>query len=452
MTSTKRPYFRLESRFANSPAGEPELYRLEEVEGRWNVSRREFAATTAALGVFCAGLLTGKVRAQDQDEGPFFEMEALNAHIAPVWAVAFSRNGKWLASGAYDEKIKIWDVAAKTVLKTIEAKMAVQCLVFTPDNRMLVAGGTAAANRPCLTIYDAGSGDVYKTLGASGGSITALACDPEGKTVATGSKDKTIKIWDIKSGAKFETQRKHKGEIQTLVFSPDGKNLISGSADATVKIWEPKTGRLLKTLDGHSGPVHALDVSPDNKTIASGGAEQSIILWDRVTGHVLKKIQAEATVYSLAYSPNSTILVSGGADKIVRIWDGVTGYGLGVLEGHTAAIHGVAFHPQNILVASAGADKSIRLWNAAAGELVSMFFDPAATAKGNSAISYKSTDLSGQTSSSVMPCLAPLPAGAVCICNCVPGQYVPSVSLPANAGTCGVVCQCNKICTCIPVV
>ncbi len=452
MIQPKRPYFRLESRFANGPAGEPELYKLEEVEGRWKVSRREFVATTAALGVFCAGLLTGKVRAQDQDEGPFFEMEVLNSHTAPVWAVAFSKNGKWLASGAYDEKIKIWDVAAKTLLKTIEAKMAVQCLCFTPDNRYLVAGGTASADRPCLLIYDALSGDLYKNLGESGGNVTALACDPEGKTLATGSKDKTIKIWDIKNGSKFETQRKHKGEIQALVFSADGKNLISGSADTAVKIWDPKTGRLLKTLDGHSGPVHALDVSPDNKTIASGGAEQSIILWDRFNGNILKKIQAEATVYALAYSPNSTILVSGGADKIIRIWDGVTGYGLGTLEGHTAAVHGVAFHPQNILVASAGADKSIRLWNAAAGELVSVFFDPAATAKGNSAISYKYTDLNGQSVSSVLPCRAPLPSGAVCTCNCVPGQYVPSVSLPANAGTCGVVCQCNKICTCIPVV
>jgi WD40 repeat protein len=452
MVRSKRPYFRLESRFENEAAGEPELFSLSEAQGEWKVSRREFVATAAALGVLWAGLLTNKTSGQDQEENILLEMEVLHSHTAAVGAIAFSPNGKGLASGADDEKIKIWDVSSKTLLKTIDARMAVQCLCFTPDGRYLVAGGTSSANRPGLLIYDANSGDVFKNLGENGAQITAVACDPEGKILASGSKDKTIKVWEIKSGSNLLTLRKHKGEILALVFSPDGKNLISGSTDKQVKIWDSKNGRLLKTLEDHTGSVYALDISPDGKTIASGGAEQTIMLWDRMSGDILKKIQADASVFSLAYSPNGLILVSGGADKIIRIWDGASGYSLGTLEGHTGAVHGVAFSPLDLLVASASADKSVRLWNAAAGELVSIFFDPAATAKGNSAISYKYTDLNGQTVNNVLRCSAPLPAGAICTCNCIPGTYVPSIPLPTNTGTCGVVCQCNKICTCIPVV
>jgi WD40 repeat protein len=452
MTQSKRPYFRLESRFENGTAGAPELFNLEQVQGEWKMSRRAFVATSAALGALCAGLWTGKTRAQELEEGSLFEMEVLSSHTASVRAVAFSPNGKWLASGADDEKVKIWDVSSKALLKVIDTKMAVQCLCFTPDNRYVAAGGTARSNRSRLVIYDAESGDVYKKLDENTGSITALACDPEGKLLATGNKDKNVKLWDIRSGANRFIFRKHKGEILSLVFAADGKTFLSGSADQQIKIWDPKTGRVLKTLEGHSGPVHALSVSPDNKTIASGGAEQFIFLWDRYKGTVLNKIPTVASVYALAFSPNSMILVSGHADKVIRVWDGTTGYALDTLEGHTAAVQNLSFHPASILIASAGADKSVRIWNAAAGELLSILFDPAATAKGSSAISYKVTDLNGQSTGNVLPCRTPLPAGAVCTCHCVPGQYVPSVSLPAHSDACKVVCQCNKICTCIPVV
>ncbi|KFZ20614.1 hypothetical protein V501_00012, partial [Pseudogymnoascus sp. VKM F-4519 (FW-2642)] len=124
------------------------------------------------------------------------------------------------------------------------------------------------------------TGGLQKTLAGHSGSVWAVAFSPDGKQIASGSDDETIKLWDVRTGGLQKTLAGHSGRIRAIAFSPDGKQIASGSDDETIKLWDVRTGGLQKTLAGHSGRIRAIAFSPDGKQIASGSYDKTIKLWD----------------------------------------------------------------------------------------------------------------------------------------------------------------------------
>ena len=163
----------------------------------------------------------------------------------------------------------------------------------------------------------------------------------------------------------------HRDNVTSIVFSPDGKTIASGSLDKTVGVCEVATGRLIRRLEDHTDEVNAVAFSADGKTIASAGRDNTIDLWDAENGDVLVTIESPTAVRSIAFSPDGTTLASGGEDKTLRLWQVSDGQLVRGLPGHSAAIRAVAFSPVWPIVASAGDDNSIRLWNAETGLAIS---------------------------------------------------------------------------------
>jgi WD40 repeat protein/uncharacterized caspase-like protein len=194
--------------------------------------------------------------------------------------------------------------------------------------------------------------------------IRAIAISADGRWLASGSHDQTIKLWDLQSGVLQQTFEGHTNLVTTVTLSAAGNRLISGSGDNTLKLWDCRTGRLIKTLSGHSGWVLAIALSPDGKTLASGSADGSIKLWNLETGQERWTLTGHlGWVRSVAISPDGAFLVSGSDDQMLKLWSLKTGELLETFSGHGDRVSFVAFSPDGQKLVSASTDQSIKLWH-----------------------------------------------------------------------------------------
>jgi WD40 repeat protein len=156
--------------------------------------------------------------------------------------------------------------------------------------------------------------------------VLSVAYNPDGKQLASGSVDQTVKIWDATTGQEIRTLRGHTGAVWSLAYSPDGKRLASASADTTVKVWDATTGREILTFKGHTNPAGPVAFSPDGKCIASGDDHAMVKVWDATTLQELDSLEGDAGwVSSVAFSPDGKRLtISWLKDGTVSVWEVLT--------------------------------------------------------------------------------------------------------------------------------
>jgi WD40 repeat protein len=285
-------------------------------------------------------------------------------HSETVTSVAFSPDGKTLASGSLDSRIKLWDVSTGKELRTLIGHR-VTSVAFSPSGQTLANGNLDNT----IELWDAPTGreGVFPLTGHSS-FVTSVAFSPDRKILASGSYDDTVKLWVFSTGKELHTLKGHSGGVNSVAFSPDGKILASGSADDTVKLWVVSTGKELRTLKGHSDAINSVAFSPDGKTLASGSADDTVKLWDVATVTELRTLKGHSsTVNSVAFSPDGKTLMSGSGDTTIKLWDVSTGKELRTLKGHSNAVWAVAFCPDEKTLASGSEDHSVKLWDVSTG-------------------------------------------------------------------------------------
>jgi WD40 repeat protein len=298
---------------------------------------------------------------------------------SPVTRIVFSPDGSLMASAggeSNDGVVTLWGVPSGKVVGTLTGHVRdVRALAFTHDGKTLATGGGDRSIRLWNVATRQQTGMLQEPNGlidpkAEFAGILAVAYSPDGNSVATASDDGQVSIYGLAPAGPIRSWVAHADAAASLAYSPDGQTLVSGGYDKVIKFWNPATGELVRTLDGHKGWVMSLAFSHDGQTLASGSYDRSIRLWNVADGVERHKLAGHtATVRALAFSHNDKVLASGSADHTVRLWNPVSGQEQAALTGHDGSVRGVSFAPDDRLLASGGEDKAIKLWNVDSREL-----------------------------------------------------------------------------------
>ena len=233
-------------------------------------------------------------------------------------------------------------------------------MAISKDGKTLATGNDDGT----VKLWDIAAERVNWTLNAHKAPVWTLALSPNGDYLATGSDDGQAKIWDLKTQKELHALA-NTGGVRAVAFDQDGKKLLTGDRNGTVKIWDVQSGEEIgKEIKAHAGLVVAVAFAPDGKTMASASGDKTIKVWDAASGKEKLTLQGhESGVYGIAFAPTGRYLVTGGWDRTVRLWDLDSGSQIAKLEGHTQDVWSVAFNPEGTLFASTGEDQMVRIWD-----------------------------------------------------------------------------------------
>lgn len=290
--------------------------------------------------------------------------EPLIGHSKQVNSLAFSPDSKTLATAANDQTVKLWDVSThKPMGKPLRGHSGhVNSVAFSPDGKILASGGDDETVR----LWDvARRKPLGEPLTDHSGSVASVAFSPDGKILAS-ANNQTVQLWDVVAREPLgEPLAGDAGDVESVAFSPDGKILASGSHE-TVQLWDVAGRKPLgEPLAGHNGPVWSVAFSPDGKTLASGG-DTTVRLWDVRSRQLYLTLSDSGSVpLSVAFSPDGKILAEASIGRRLRLWDVSAPPSLGEpLTGQSGAVTGVAFSQDGRILAVASDDNTVRLWNA----------------------------------------------------------------------------------------
>ncbi len=285
----------------------------------------------------------------------FRERNRLAGHTDVVNSISFSPDGKTIASGSFDNTVKLWNVEGKQLFTLTGHTDVVHSVSFSPDGKTI-----ASASRDKTIKLWSIEGKELLTLTGHTNTVYSVSFSTDGKTIASASRDKTIKLWSVK-GKQLLTLTEHTEGVNCVSFSPDGKTIATGSFDNTVKLWSVE-GKQLQTLIGHTDGIMSVNFSPDGKTIASGSFDNTVKLWS-VEGKQLQTLTGHTVgVNSVSFSPDGKTIGSGSFDKTIKLWS-VEGKQLQTLIGHTVGVNSVSFSPNGQTIATASRDNTIKLWS-----------------------------------------------------------------------------------------
>jgi WD40 repeat protein len=306
------------------------------------------------------------------------EQTRLHGQTDEVWSVAFTSGDKYLVSGGRDGKIKVWDLATAQEREIpLDKKLpawSVWSVAVSPDSKTLAVARGEMWKRGDLTLWEASTGRKLAALPGHEGMIWSVTFSSDGKTLASGSVDHTVKLWDAVTGRLRSTLR-HTGPVHCVCFSPDGRLVAAAGLDGNVKIWDIALGTVKQTLPGPNGDATSLAFSADGDTLAVGYGRRNfdrlsgVILWDWRAQRKRKTLAGHAEgIFSICFSPDRRVLATASADGTVKLWDPATGHLRGTLRGHRGLVIALAFDSASRTLATGGADGTIRLWEAAPGK------------------------------------------------------------------------------------
>jgi WD40 repeat protein len=285
----------------------------------------------------------------------------VRAHPGGIRALALSADGKWLLSGGMDEALRLWPGGRLQEVRCIAGDVGpVQGIALAP-NAKWCASCALRLFKPDMVVqlWDLSTGQERRRLRGHSDILHAVAISPDGRRVASGSADRTIRIHAIdKPGSPSLCLTGHTATVTAVVFLPAGDTLLSASQDGTVRLWDAKTGAARGSVGAQVGQVAAIAYGGPTKQLAMAGSGVRLRQMD---GTFIELLGA-GQVSSLAYSRDGRLVLTGGKDRVLRVWRAGDGIELHRFEAHTDLIHAVALSPDGRTAFSGGADGALRCW------------------------------------------------------------------------------------------
>ncbi|KAF8699922.1 protein kinase, partial [Rhizoctonia solani] len=287
-------------------------------------------------------------------------------HESFVYSVAFSPDGKSVASGSEDKTIRIWSAYEPTPIgNPFKGHTAGVCsVVYSPLGDMIASGSLDHTIR----LWDINTKQqIDEPLKAHSGCVNSIAFSPGGKFIASGSVDKSIRLWNIDTRLTSNTFWGHNKGIRSVDFSPNDNQFASGSGDFTIRVWDTESGKPVgKPFMGHHDVVHSVSYAPNANQIASGSSDGTLQLWDVRSGMSAVNLcrGKNESIFSVSYSPSGVWIASGSIRGTVCVWD-IRNRGLVAdkFNKHTDWVRTVKFSPWGNRIVSGSGDQKVMAWN-----------------------------------------------------------------------------------------
>ncbi len=305
-----------------------------------------------------SGASDGTLRLWDLESGQ--QRFCWLGHVTCINSIAFSGDGSFIAAESSDHTVRVWQVTDGKEIRCFKREVfeGSRRLVFTLDAEHLRIGSLDGS----VCDWNIADGVEQFSLWEHRSSVQCVAYSPDAELIATGGRDTTICLWNSTDNSLRVTLRGHTKRIACLAFSPDGTRLASGSWENGVRIWDTSNGNEIACLKGDSF-VNAIVYSADGTRMASGTQNGNIRVWDTTTGNELICLWAHTkAVPALSFSGDGKLLVTGSHDKTVRVWDLLTQSEVACFKGHTSIVQAVAFSPDSKHVISGSWDRTARVW------------------------------------------------------------------------------------------
>jgi WD40 repeat protein len=296
----------------------------------------------------------------------------MNIPVSPggVPGVAYSPDGRLIATMTIRQEVKLWDANTGELLRTlIGVNDFGACVVFSPDGNILAGAYTTE-----VVLWDVTSGEIITIL--SGGSLEGVAgynvgvgqisFSPDGKYLATANMDGVSTIWELRTFSKILSLMVAETlPPKAIDYSPDGKLLANGGDAGIVRVWDAERGMELFSRE-LGGIIHAVSFSPDGKYLAAASEDGGIKVWDTGTGEVVSSPPRQSGIYGIAFLADGTYATTG-QDGTTRVWDPLTGQQVLLLAGPTSTVISVDGSPDGKRIVTGAYDGSLRIWDATPG-------------------------------------------------------------------------------------
>src|SRR5262249_54165075 len=294
----------------------------------------------------------------------------LTGHGITVECVAYSPDGKRIASGSWDNTARLYDADGKDITVLKGHNRGVMAMAFSRDGKLLVTGSGdhTASIAGEVRLWDAEDGKDRGLVGKQQDMALGVAFGPgEGSLVSVG-RDRTVRVWDVEKRAELHAYRPAEATaeepkvVQALAYSSDGTLLAVGGEGGTIDLWNVKERKKSGTLTGHKDTVYALAWSGDGSRLVTASGDRTAIIWDVGGKKPLHTLKHPGGVFAVAITRDGATVATGGFDKVIRLWDANSGNETAKRDGHTASVRCLGFAPDGEFLASGGSDYSVRVW------------------------------------------------------------------------------------------